>query len=155
MSKLSLKWEEVSLGDVCEITTGKHDANHAVLDGKYRFYTCAYEYAFCNTNRFQGKCLILPGNGANVGEVFFYNGEFDAYQRTYVLTNIQIDEKFLFYNLKYRWKQVNSDKQFGSATNYIRMGNFTDYFLPLPPPRRAAPHCSQNRRVVQQFRQGH
>jgi type I restriction enzyme S subunit len=133
MSELLSNWEEISLGDICEITTGKYDANHAVENGRYRFYTCAYEYAFCNTNRFNGECLILPGNGANVGEVFYYNGEFDAYQRTYVLTNIQISAKFLFYHLKFKWKQINSDKQFGSATNYIRMGNFTDYYLPLPP----------------------
>ena len=126
-------WDEIPLGDICEIATGKFDANHATQNGKYRFYTCAYEYMFCDTNRFNGESIILPGNGANVGEVFYYKGEFDAYQRTYVLSDIKCIPKFLFYHLKFKWKDINSDKQYGSATNYIRMGNFTDYLVPFPP----------------------
>lgn len=128
-----LKWEVVTLGLICDIYTGKYDANHAVSSGKYRFYTCAFEHMFCNTNRFKGESIIIPGNGANVGEVFYYNGEFDAYQRTYVLRNFKIHSKYLYYHLRFKWRSVNSDKQFGSATNYIRMGNFTDYIFPLPP----------------------
>ena len=94
-------WEIKKLGEVCEIVTGKWDANHATTNGKFRFYTCAYDYAYCDTSRFSGECLILPGNGANVGEVFYYNGEFDAYQRTYVIQNIKVLPKFLFYHLSY------------------------------------------------------
>lgn len=126
-------WQLKKLGEVCEIQTGKYDANHAKPNGKYRFYTCAYEYLFCDTNRFSGESLILPGNGANVGEVFYYNGEFDAYQRTYVLNKIQTSPKYLYYHLLGNWRKRNQDKQFGSATNYIRMGNFTDYIVPIPP----------------------
>jgi type I restriction enzyme S subunit len=136
-----LNWDEIPLGDICEIATGKFDANHATLNGKYRFYTCAFEYMFCDTNRFNGESIILPGNGANVGEVFYYKGEFDAYQRTYVLSDIQSIPKFLFYHLKFKWKDINSDKQYGSATNYIRMGNFTDYLVPFPP-------ISEQQRIV-------
>jgi type I restriction enzyme S subunit len=133
MKHIPKHWQVKKLGEVCDIQTGKYDANHAKPTGNYRFYTCAYEHFFCDTNRFSGECLILPGNGANVGEVFYYNGEFDAYQRTYVLNNIKEYPKFLFYQLHYNWKKVNKDKQFGSATNYIRMSNFTDYFIPIPP----------------------
>jgi type I restriction enzyme, S subunit len=126
-------WKVKKLGEVCKIQTGKYDANHASINGKYRFYTCAFEYQYCNTNRFNGECIILPGNGANVGEVFYYNGEFDAYQRTYILNEITILPKFLYYHLKGFWKRRNEDKQFGSATNYIRMNNFLDYELFIPP----------------------
>lgn len=126
-------WSRLKLGEVCTIQTGKYDANHAKVDGKYRFYTCAFEYSYCDTNRFKGESLILPGNGANVGEVFYYNGEFDAYQRTYVLNEIKTYPKYLYYHMLFQWKKRNQDKQYGSATNYIRMGNFTDYELPVPP----------------------
>jgi type I restriction enzyme S subunit len=131
--KLPKDWELKTLGEVCNIQTGKYDANHAKENGKYRFYTCAFEYIYCDTNRFSGESIILPGNGANVGEVFYYNGEFDAYQRTYVLNEIKTYSKYLYYHLQGNWKRINLDKQFGSATNYIRMGNFTDYVLPVPP----------------------
>jgi type I restriction enzyme S subunit len=133
VQQLSNDWEWVKLGEVCDIQTGKYDANHSKSKGKYRFYTCAYEFMYCDTNRFNGECLILPGNGANVGEVFYYNGEFDAYQRTYVLNKIKICPKYLYYHLLRNWKKQNQDKQFGSATNYIRLGNFTGYELPIPP----------------------
>lgn len=126
-------WVECTLGEVCSIQTGKYDASHAKPDGKYRFYTCAFDYLKCDTNRFKGKSIILPGNGANVGEVFFYDGEFDAYQRTYVLNQIKINEKYLYFHLLGFWKTINLDKQFGTATNYIRMANFTDYIIPVYP----------------------
>lgn len=126
-------WKEITLDNVCKIQTGKWDANHADVNGKYRFYTCAADYQFSNTKRFSGECIILPGNGANVGEVYYYDGDFDAYQRTYVLSDIIIDPKFLFLHLKFQWKEINRDKQFGSATNFIRIGNFLEYSVPLPP----------------------
>ncbi len=127
-------WEVKKLGEVCEIQTGKYDANHAKPNGKYRFYTCAFESMFCDTNRFNGESIILPGNGANVGEVFYYDGEFDAYQRTYVLNGfLGVLPKFLYHHLLCYWKGRNQDKQFGSATNYIRIGNFTEYEIPVPP----------------------
>ena len=125
-------WEEKKLGDVCEIDTGKWNADHAVEGGAYRFYTCAKEYCFSETKRFSGECLILPGNGVNVGDVYYYDGEFDAYQRTYVLSNIKPSARFVYYHMLFYWRSRNLDKQFGSATNFIKIGNFLDYEIPLP-----------------------
>ena len=126
-------WKRKPLMEVATVSTGKWDANHAVEDGEYRFYTCAYEYLYSDTKRFSGKCLILPGNGANVGEVFYYDGEFDAYQRTYVLSDIKIDPEFLHYHMLLYWRSLGTKKQFGSATNYIKIGNFKDYKVEYPP----------------------
>ena len=131
--ELPNSWSVIGLSDICKIETGKWDANHATDNGKYRFYTCAYDFFFCDTKRFSGECLILAGNGANVGEVFFYNGEFDAYQRTYVINEISVLPKYLYYHFLWNWKRLNSDKQYGSATNYIRIGNFTDYNVFVSP----------------------
>lgn len=125
-------WQTKKLGEVCDVQTGKWDANHATKNGKYRFYTCAYEHGFCNTKRFSGECLILPGNGVNVGEVFYYQGDFDAYQRTYVINNIKIFSKFLYYHLLFFWKERNLNKQFGSATNFLKIGNFLNYDIFYP-----------------------
>jgi type I restriction enzyme S subunit len=127
------KWETKKLSELCKISTGKWDANHSTEDGKYRFYTCAYNYSQCNTKRFSGECLILPGNGVNVGEVFYYQGDFDAYQRTYVISNIQICAKFLYFHLMCFWKDRNLNKQHGSATNFLKIGNFNNYLVTYPP----------------------
>ncbi|MCR5361043.1 MAG: restriction endonuclease subunit S [Bacteroidales bacterium] len=127
-------WEKYTLMDICNVTTGKHDANHAEINGKYRFYTCSSQYVYCNTKRYEGECIILPGNGINVGESYYYNGEFDAYQRTYVIDKIdkRIIPMYLFYHLQNNWKSEGVAKQYGSATNYIKIGNFKDYIVKMP-----------------------
>lgn len=119
------------LPEICEIKTGKRDANHANPSGKYRFYTCASQYSMCDTFSFSGESVIVPGNG-DIGLVFYYNGDFEAYQRTYVLNNIKIYPKYLYYHLVYRWRYINSDKQYGSTVRYVRMSNFTSYEVPVP-----------------------
>jgi type I restriction enzyme S subunit len=126
-------WVNKKLIEIADVSTGKYDANHAIETGKYRFYTCAYNYGMCNTNRFSGECLILPGNGVNVGEVFYYEGEFDAYQRTYVLNNIKIFPKYLHYHMLLYWKERGTKLQYGSATNFIKIGNFQNYDVSYPP----------------------
>ena len=126
-------WQEKNLGEVCDISTGKRNANHARANGKYRFYTCAAKHVFCNTKRFSGECLVLPGNGVNVGKVFYYHGDFDVYQRTYVLHELKIIPMFLYYHLCLFWKGRNINKQFGAATNFIKMENFIEYKIPIPP----------------------
>jgi type I restriction enzyme S subunit len=127
-------WGKYNLMDICNVTTGKHDANHAEVNGKYRFYTCSSQYLYCNTKRYEGECIILPGNGVNVGESYYFNGEFDAYQRTYVIDKIdkRIIPMFLYYHLQNNWKSEGVAKQYGSATNYIKIGNFKDYIVKTP-----------------------
>ncbi len=126
-------WQTSNLTDLATVSTGKWDANHSIENGKFRFYTCASKHLYCDTKRFSGESLILPGNGANVGDVYFYEGDFDAYQRTYVIHDIKILPKFLHYHLLLNWRDVNANKQFGSATNFIKIGNFKDYKVSHPP----------------------
>lgn len=125
-------WVDKKLMEIADVSTGKYDANHSNENGKYRFYTCAYNYGMCDTNRFSGESLILPGNGVNVGEVFYYDGEFDAYQRTYVINNIKIFPKYLHYHMLLFWKELGTKIQYGSATNFIKIGNFQNYDVSYP-----------------------
>lgn len=126
-------WCWVKIGNICEVKTGRKDANHATEDGEYPFFTCASKPLKSPTYSFDGECILLAGNGANVGLALYYNGKLEAYQRTYVLKSEHINMKYLLYNLNFRWKDYNEDKQFGSATNYIKLGNITEFEIPLPP----------------------
>jgi type I restriction enzyme S subunit len=132
-NSLPVGWELKNLLEVSNVLTGKHNANHSKKDGKYRFYTCAYEHLFCDTKKFKGECLIFPGNGANVGEVFYFDGEFDAYQRTYVIFDIKINAMYLHYHMLLYWRELGTKLQYGSATNFIKIGNFQDYEVSVPP----------------------
>ena len=125
-------WTVSNLLDICKISTGKWDANHAKENGKYRFYTCASKHAYSDTKRFFGECLIVPGNG-DIGAVYYFDGDFDAYQRTYVLDNIKIYAQYLYYHFLSNWRQLNDDKKFGSTIKFVRIGNFQDYKVLIPP----------------------
>ena len=127
----NMKYTKAKLPDICTIKTGKHDANHANKEGKYRFYTCSNQYSMCDTFSFTGESVIVPGNG-DIGLVFYYDGEFDAYQRTYVLNDITILPKYLFYHMQLYWRNFNDQKKFGSTVKYVRMSNFTNYEISYP-----------------------
>lgn len=133
MDKLPLNWCECCIKDIANIQTGKLDANAAVENGIYPFFTCALEPLRINTFSFDENCIYLPGNGANVGYVGYYQGKFDAYQRTYVLDKIAINERYLYFSILLNWKNYNKDKQFGVATNFIRLGNLENYPINFPP----------------------
>ena len=127
-------WDVKKLGDVCgKITTGKLNANAMVEDGEYRFYTCAQEYYLINRYAFDTEALLVSGNGANVGYIHYYKGKFNAYQRTYVLSDfvadIQYLKLFLDRNLQERIRvEVNAGN-----TPYITMGTLTEMQIAVPP----------------------
>lgn len=126
--------KEVYLEDIAKIQTGKYDANHAVEEGSYKFYTCALDHFMSSTYSFEGPAIILPGNGANVGKVIFNKGgKFEAYQRTYIVYNLTANPEYVLHYFKRSWKRSVLNKQFGSATNYIRLNNLTKFKIPLPP----------------------
>jgi type I restriction enzyme M protein len=128
-------FEIVRLDDVCEIKTGKKDVNYSTEDGLYPFFTCAAGQFKSPDYSFDDEAILLPGNGANVGMVFYYKGKFEAYQRTYVLSKFreQVLPLYIFSVLQAKWKSYIFDKQYGSATNYIVIGALNEFTFPLPP----------------------
>ena len=83
-------WEYLTVNNITNVVTGKEDANFSTPDGKYPFFTCSREKLLCSKAAFNGKAILIAGNGDF--NVKHYNGEFNAYQRTYVL--IPKDEKY-------------------------------------------------------------
>lgn len=126
------QWEEKRLGEICNITTGKLDANAMIKNGKYRFYTCAKDYSYIDNYAFDTDALLISGNGANVGYIHHYNGKFNAYQRTYVLDQFKQKIIFIKYSLeKYLKKRINIEKNEGN-TPYIILGTLKDMKILLP-----------------------
>jgi len=69
-----------------------------------------------------------------VGSVLYYSGKFEAYQRTYVLTNwINIEGRYLYFLLSDRLKETVSKLKLGNTMPYIKLGMLTDFEIPLPP----------------------
>lgn len=76
-------WELKKVKDLLNVVTGKEDSNFATSNGSYKFFTCSQEILQCDNYAFDGKAVLLAGNGDF--NVKHYQGKFNAYQRTYVL----------------------------------------------------------------------
>ena len=119
------------LGNLCSITTGKLDANAMTDEGEYMFFTCSKENYKTDTFAFDGEALLIAGNG-EIGSVKYYNGKFNAYQRTYVLQNFLANIKYLqFYIEHHLPKRVLKEKNVG-AMPYIVLSTLADMPILLP-----------------------
>ena len=125
------EWEENKLGEIATIKTGKKDANIAKSNGRYRFYTCSRDYLRTDSYSFEGEAILVAGN-ADVGLCHYYDGKFEAYQRTYVLQNFEIDGKFLYKYLSHFFRQYALGLMQTSAMTYITLGTLHDFTVPLP-----------------------
>ena len=134
--QLLRKWSQdapkVRLGDICKITTGKLDANAMEEDGIFPFFTCAESPYSINSYAFDTEALLISGNGANVGYINYYNGKFNAYQRTYVLDNFTENIQYVRLYLKSYLPQRISLEKSTSNTPYIVMSTLSDMIIALP-----------------------
>ncbi len=127
-------WKEKRLGDLCQIKTGRKDVNQGSPEGEYPFFTCAASHTFSDSYSFDAEALLVAGNG-NVGQVSYYSGKFEAYQRTYVLLDFKgVTGKYLFQALDKRLGATVSRQKLGNTMPYIKMGMLTDFVVPVPPP---------------------
>ena len=116
--------ETKPLGQLCNISTGKRDANEMKSNGSYKFFTCSKDDYCIDTYSFDGEALIISGNG-ELGLIKYYNGKFDAYQRTYVLQNFKCHPKYLMYILQNKLpKKIEKEKNVG-AMPYIVLKTLT------------------------------
>ena len=124
-----LKWN-----DVFTTTTGKLDSNAAVDDGEYPFFTCSKEILRIDKFAFDQEALLLAGNNAaGKYDVKYYNGKFNAYQRTYViglkqnwsyqLFRYQLEDKLLYLQ----------QQSLGGLTKYLTMKILGELEFIMPP----------------------
>lgn len=130
------EWSAGKLGELVAFTTGKLDSNASVPDGDYPFFTCSQETLRTNTFSFDTECVLLGGNNANgIFPLKYFQGKFDAYQRTYVIkprdTNVLIT-KFLYYALRPKLSELRSFST-GAATKFLTMSILNDTEINVPP----------------------
>lgn len=122
----------VKLGDICQITTGKLDANEQVDNGIYPFFTCAEQPFKIDSFAFDTEALLISGNGANLGYINYYNGKFNAYQRTYVLDIFSENIQYIKWALKVLLPKRFAIEKSSSNTPYIVLSTLSDLRLPIP-----------------------
>ena len=126
-------WEQRKLGEVVgNITTGKLDANAAIENGIYPFFTTAVQTYRTNTYSFDADAILVAGNGP-IGFIKEYRGKFDAYQREYVITGFSDNVKsFIAAAMKRAMPARIATATYGSAMPYITLDVLSEMTLSLP-----------------------
>lgn len=122
----------VKLGTLTSIRTGKLDANASSENGKYPFFTCSKEPLRIDSYSYNCECVLVAGNGDL--NVKYYDGKFDAYQRTYIIESTDKSKllvKYLYFFLDI-YVEVLRTQSIGGVIKYIKLGNLTDAMIPLP-----------------------
>ena len=109
------------LKTLAKYPTGKLNSNAAVEDGEYPFFTCAHDIYRIDQYSYDGEYVLLGGNNAS-GDfpIFYYNGKFDAYQRTYLIQPLSedTDTKYLYYSIGLKLHQMKANAS-GTATKFL------------------------------------
>jgi type I restriction enzyme, S subunit len=127
-------WEVKTLGnELVSIKTGKLNSNAEVKNGEYSFFTCAPNSVKTNTYSFDQKAILLAGNNANGNfHLNYFNGKFDAYQRTYVISEKEdFDLKYIYYSLRLSLQHFKEISQ-GSATKFLTINILNNLKLKIP-----------------------
>ena len=123
---------KVKLGDLTKIRTGKLDANAASENGKYPFFTCSKEPLRISTYSYDCECVLVAGNGDL--NTKYYNGKFDAYQRTYIIESNSDRRLYLPYLYYFMTRYIQDLRRLsiGGVIKYIKLSNLTDAEISLP-----------------------
>ena len=123
---------KIKIGDITKIRTGKLDANAADENGQYPFFTCSKEPLKINTYSYDCECVLVAGNGDL--NVKYYNGKFDAYQRTYIIEDDSDGLLFMPYLYFFMESYIDElrKQSIGGVIKYIKLKNLTDALIELP-----------------------
>ncbi|MBB5336117.1 restriction endonuclease subunit S [Pectinatus brassicae] len=126
---------EMQLVDVVNIKTGKLNSNAAVEKGEYPFYTCAPSPLRIDKYKYDQAAILLAGNNAEGNfHINYFEGKFEAYQRTYIIDSKNEDKydlKYLFYALKECLHEFKLMSQ-GTSTKFLTMAILNGFKLNIP-----------------------
>lgn len=127
------EFRKIKIRDICQVKTGKRDANEQSVDGIYPFFTCGKQNSKADFFDFDCEAILIAGNGNSLGFTQYYEGKFTAYQRTYVLKDFgKYNPKYLFYYIKFFFLNRIKRNIQGAAVNYIRIDDILDFEIDYP-----------------------
>lgn len=133
---MATSYPSLKLGELVSFKTGKLDSNAATPDGAYPFFTCSQETLRTDTFSFDAECVLLAGNNAaGVYPLKYFQGKFDAYQRTYVLRSLsegRLLNRYLYYTLRLQL-EVLKTLSTGVVTKFLTLSILKNLVLPVPP----------------------
>ena len=128
--EIPANWEVKHVKDFVDVITGKEDANFSDPNGQYNFFTCGDEVLKCNEFAFCGKSILIAGNGNF--NIKYFDGKFNAYQRTYVLQPKDVQYIGIIYLSAVNRIQAFTRGSSGSIVKFITKGDVENIPLLLP-----------------------
>lgn len=135
IGEIPKKWDCIRGKNLYSIATGKRDSGDYDENGLYPFFTCSSEEKRINSYCYDGEALLISGNGM-VGFTRYYNGKFDAYQRTYYLFNFKKDVMniiFLKHYVSNMLAKCLENQYVGSVIDFIKLGDLKNFNIVTPP----------------------
>lgn len=125
------EWDKKSLYNICKIETGKLDVNAMVEDGEYPFFTCSKQVYRIDKYAYNCEALLMAGNG-DIGDIKYYDGRFNAYQRTYVLYDFSCDIKYVMYFLQQNFDRAVMRGTQRSSMPFIKLELLKETIIKIP-----------------------
>jgi len=125
------EWDVKQLGSLTAITTGRKDVNEGNPAGEYPFFTCSRTHTFSDHYSFDTEAILIAGNG-EVGNLNYYKGRFEAYQRTYVVHKFATPVRYIWHQLNYRLAGSLGLGKIGTSIPYIKKEDLTGFEFPSP-----------------------
>ena len=130
-NSIPVGWDNLELSKLTNFATGKKDVNQGSSIGEYPFFTCSKKVFSSEYYSFDKEALLIAGNG-DVGTVHYYKGKFEAYQRTYILSNFSVDVQYLYHYLKSNLIKHLSEGQSGTTIQFIKISQLKNFKILTP-----------------------
>jgi len=129
------RFQVLPLEGIVSFKTGKLNSNAAKPDGTFPFFTCSQETYRTDSWSFDGEYVLLAGNNAaGIYPLKYFNGKFDAYQRTYAIRSIdqkKLFTRYVYYALRLQLELMKSIST-GVATKFLTLTMLNRTQVPVP-----------------------
>jgi len=124
------EWNEKTLGEVCDITNGKANAQDHVENGIYPLFDRSEVIKASNDFIFDCETVIIPGEGMRFIPKY-YKGKFNLHQRAYALKDFTCNGQFVYYSMLHR-SALLSKKAVQSTVLSLRLPILQDFSIVIP-----------------------
>jgi len=128
------EWEVKMLGNISTINTGDKNNQDKVSNGIYPFFVRSQEVKRINSYSFDGKAILVPGEGG-IGSIYHYiNGKFDYHQRVYKISDFKesVDGKFIYYMMLHSFYDHAMEHSVKATVDSLRLPTFKRFEIIIP-----------------------
>lgn len=135
IGEIPAHWSPIRFRFIAKITTGNQDTQNADPDGEYPFYVRSPIVERCNNYTFDGKGILMAGDGAGAGRVFhLVDGKYAVHQRVYRFYDFKyMDPVLLKYYLENLFATVMDYGSAKTTVPSVRLPMIEDFVVCVPP----------------------